>query len=278
MHINCLKSLVGFKTPKVMGILNLTPDSFYDGGSYKSDLVALQQVESMLKDGANFIDVGGQSTRPTSEYLSADTEIKRIIPLIKRMTQEFPEILISVDTFYAAVAEQAVDAGAAIINDISGGNLDDKMLETVAKLQVPYIMMHMRGTPQTMQNKENKQYNNLIQDILYYFSEKIERAYELGVRDVIIDPGFGFSKTPQQNLEIVRKLNLFKSIDLPILMGVSRKSSICKTLDVKPDKALNGTTVLNTLSLLNGANILRVHDVREAWEAVRLVEAYKVQA
>lgn len=274
MTINCRGELIDFSTPKVMGILNLTPDSFYDGGSYKSDKEALTKVEKMLKEGADFIDIGGQSTRSTSEFLSPQEELKRVLPLVEAVVKGFPEARLSIDTFYSLVAKETVIRGVGVVNDISGGNLDDQMMETVAALQVPYIMMHMRGKPQNMQSKAHTTYKNMLQEIIYYFSEKIEQARKLRINDLIIDPGFGFSKTVEQNFELVRNLDLFKNFELPILMGVSRKSTICKTLGIKPAEALNGTTVLNTLSLLNGASILRVHDVKEAVECVKIIQAY----
>ena len=274
MTINCKGELIDLKTPKIMGILNLTPDSFYDGGSYKTDKSILLKVERMLNDGADFIDIGGQSTRPTSEFLSVEEESKRVLPILEKINKAFPEAIISIDTFYSEVARKAVENGAAIINDISAGNLDDKMIKTAANLQVPYIMMHMRGKPQTMQSQKNVVYDNMLQEIILYFSEKIKQAQELGLNDIILDPGFGFSKTVKGNLALIKNLNLFKNLEFPILMGVSRKSSICKILETTPDQALNGTTVLNTISLLNGVNVLRVHDIREAWEAIQLFEAY----
>ncbi|HLS30426.1 MAG TPA: dihydropteroate synthase [Flavobacteriaceae bacterium] len=274
MTINCKGRLIDLSSPKIMGILNLTPDSFYDGGSYKSDKDALLQVEQMLEHGATFIDIGGQSTRPSSTFLTAEEELKRILPVIENILTRFPKALISVDTFYSEVARQAVNRGVAMINDISAGNIDEQMIKTVAELQVPYVMMHMRGLPQNMQSTENTTYENMLQEILLYFSEKLNQARLLGLNDIIIDPGFGFSKTVEHNFELIRNLDLFKSLDLPILMGVSRKSTICKTLGITPKEALNGTSVLNSLSLLNGANIIRVHDIREAWECIQLIEAY----
>lgn len=272
MTINCRGRLINFEEPKIMGILNITPDSFYDGGRYKSEKTILARVEKMLVDGATFIDVGGQSTRPGAEFLTPDQESQRVVPIVELVHQEFPEAIISVDTFHATVAEKTVQAGAALINDISAGSLDAKMMQTVAKLQVPYIMMHMRGTPKTMQSMTD--YDDMMQQILYYFSEKITEASALGINDLIIDPGFGFSKTIAQNFTLLRETELFKVLELPILLGVSRKSTICKSLNISPDQALNGTTVLNTLSLLKGGDILRVHDVREAWECVQLVKQF----
>jgi dihydropteroate synthase len=256
-----------------MGILNLTPDSFYDGGKYKNESEIMSQVYMMLKFGATFIDVGAYSSRPDAEHISEDDELKRLLPIISLILKEFPEILMSIDTFRSQVAKQGVEAGAALINDISAGLMDKKMLETVAKLQVPYIMMHMKGTPQTMQQKT--QYENLIKDMLFYFSERITKAKALGIVDVIVDPGFGFAKTREQNFELLNQLELFKILDKPILTGISRKSMIYKTLENSAKEALNGTTVLNTVALQKGTSILRVHDVKEAVECIQLLEQLK---
>jgi dihydropteroate synthase len=273
MYINCKGRLLDLSTPKVMGILNLTPDSFYDGGRRDSREEHLRQAEKMLKEGADLIDVGAYSSRPGATDISEAEELQRLIPVIEDLINEFPDVLLSVDTFRSEVARKGVETGAAMINDISAGNLDDKMMETVAQLQVPYVMMHMRGNPQTM--KDLNTYEDLVQDILFYFSQKIDRARELGINDLIIDPGFGFSKNIAQNFELVSKLQLFKILQLPVLSGLSRKSLIYKTLNSTPDEALNGTTVLNTVALMNGAKILRVHDVKEAVECVKLVEHLK---
>lgn len=270
MNINCKGHLIDFSTPKIMGILNLTPDSFYDGGRHNTETDLLDHAEVMLQEGATFIDVGAYSSRPGALDISEREELNRIVPVVKALVHRFPKIILSIDTFRSEVARQCVDAGAAIINDISGGNLDSNMLKTVAQLQVPYILMHMRGNPKNM--KELNSYDDLVQDILYYFSEKITEARELGINDLIIDPGFGFSKNMSQNFELMSKLDLFQILELPILSGISRKSMIYKTLRTTPDEALNGTTVLNTISLLKGANILRVHDVKEAVECVALVK------
>lgn len=256
-----------------MGILNLTPDSFFDGGKYKNESEILSQVYMMLKSGATFIDIGAYSSRPDAEHINEDEEIKRLLPIISLILKEFPEILISIDTFRSQVAKQGIEAGAALINDISAGNLDCQMLETVAKLKVPYIMMHMKGTPQTMQQQTN--YQNLIKDILFYFSERIAKAKALGIVDIVVDPGFGFAKTKEQNFELLSHLELFKILDKPILIGFSRKSMIYKTLENSAKEALNGTTVLNTVALQKGASILRVHDVKEAVECVKLIEQLK---
>ncbi|WP_417289802.1 dihydropteroate synthase [Corallibacter sp.] len=268
MTINCKGKLIDLSTPKVMGILNLTPDSFFDGGQNKSEKSITEQVALMLQEGATFIDIGAYSSRPNADFVSEADELKRLLPIITLLTKTFPDICISIDTFRSEVAKQAIHAGAAIINDISAGQLDNKMLETVAKLQVPYIMMHIRGTPKTMQQLTS--YNNLTKDILFYFSEKITEAKALGIIDIIVDPGFGFAKTREQNFELLNNLELFKHIEKPLLAGVSRKSMIYKTLNITPKEALNGTTVINTMALQKGASILRVHDVKEAMECVKL--------
>lgn len=271
MTINCKGNLIDLSTPKVMGILNLTPDSFYDGGKYKNEKDILTSVEGMLNEGATFIDAGAYSSRPNADDVSQDEEISRILPVVQLILKYFPDTLISIDTFRSEVAKQCINAGAALINDISAGKLDDYMLQTVANLKVPYIMMHMRGTPKTMQQQTN--YNNIIKDITYYFSERLAAAKALGIIDVIIDPGFGFAKTTEQNFEILNALELFKIIDKPLLAGVSRKSMIYKTLNSTASEALNGTSVLNTIALQKGAKILRVHDVKEAVECVKLIKA-----
>lgn len=269
--INCKGQLIDLSTPHVMGILNLTPDSFYDGGNYSNNTAILKQVEHMLKQGATFIDVGAYSSRPDATHVNQDEELKRIVSVVELLIQNFPDILLSIDTFRSQVAKTCIEAGAAIINDISAGMLDQNMLETVGKLQVPYIMMHMRGTPQTMQ--QHTQYNDLLKDMLLYFSERIQQARAHGIIDCIIDPGFGFSKTTAQNFELLNKLELLQLTDLPLLVGVSRKSMIYKTLNTSADQALNGTSVINTISLQKGASILRVHDVKEAMECITLTKA-----
>lgn len=268
MTINCKGNLIDLSTPKVMGIINITPDSFYDGGKYKNDSELLSQVYMMLKSGATFIDVGAYSSRPNAIHISEKEELQRILPIVKLLTKEFPAILLSIDTFRSSVARQTIEAGAAMINDISAGHGDSKMLQTITDFRVPYIMMHMKGTPQTMQQETT--YDHLIKDILYYFSERIAKAKALGISDLIIDPGFGFAKTQEQNFELLNHLELFKIIEKPILIGISRKSMIYKKLDTTADQALNGTTVLNTIALQKGASILRVHDVKEAVECVKL--------
>ena len=252
-----------------MGILNVTPDSFYDGGNFNTQKAILNQVEKMISEGADFIDVGGYSSRPGAKDLSVDEEIARVIPVVKAINKSLPDCLISVDTFRAEVAKQAIDVGAVMVNDISGGSLDDSMFEVIASNRVPYILMHMRGTPQSMTSHVD--YDNIIKDIIDYFQIKIKQLRERGIIDVILDPGIGFAKTIDQNFELLRHLDHFQILDRPLLVGLSRKSLIWKTLETTPDNALNGTTVLNTTALLKGASILRVHDVKEAVEAVKLI-------
>ena len=273
MTINCNGKLIDLSSPKVMGILNVTPNSFFDGGKHANENAILTQVEKMLLEGAAFIDIGGYSSKPSAEFVSEEEELHRLIPVIKDVVKEFPDVIISVDTFRSKVAKEAIENGAAIINDISTGNLDAKMMETVAKLQVPYIMMHMKGTPQTMQSLA--QYENIVKEMLFYFSQKIAQARSLGINDLILDPGFGFAKTLEQNFEVLSKLELFQMTELPLLVGVSRKSMVYKTLETTAEFALNGTTSLNTISLLKGAKILRVHDVKEAVECVKLHQQLK---
>ena len=269
MTINCNGKLIDLATPKVMGVLNLTPNSFFDGGKYSNELSVLNQVERMLSDGATFIDIGAYSTKPGAEFVSEGEEIDRLIPVLKLILKTFPETLISVDTFRSKVAKISVENGACIINDISAGSLDENMCQTVANMQVPYIMMHMKGTPQTMQGLTD--YKNITKEMLFYFSEKVATARNFGINDIIIDPGFGFAKTTAQNFEVLSNLELFQMLELPMLVGISRKSMIYKTLGTTPQFALNGTTVLNTVALQKGANILRVHDVKEAVECIKLI-------
>lgn len=269
MTINCKGTLIDLSSPKVMGILNITPDSFFDGGKYKNDTDILIHVKKMLVDGATFIDVGAYSSKPGAVKISEDQEIKRILPVIDLLIREFPDIIISVDTFRSKVAELSINAGAAIINDISGGNMDENMFKTVAKLQVPYIIMHMLGTPQNMQ--KNPIYSDITHELISFFSDKIFKLHQLKLNDIIIDVGFGFGKTIDHNFELLKNLSLFKNLDTPVLVGISRKSMLYKTLDISAQEALNATTSANTIALLNGANILRVHDVKEAVEAIKIV-------
>jgi len=272
--INCKGKLIDLNRPKIMGILNVTPDSFYDGGQYTSEKDILLKVEKMLKDGATFIDVGAYSSRPNAKDVSTEQELYRSLKAINLIIKKFPEALISVDTFRSKVAQEAIDAGACMINDISGGSLDDNMFQTVAKLQVPYILMHMQGTPQDMQS--NPHYDDIIFEIRAYFSEKINQLQKLGVNDIILDVGFGFGKTIEHNYELLKNLDLFKIFDLPLLAGLSRKSMLYKVLDTDAKKALNATSVANTIALQNGASIIRVHDVKEAFEAIQIVNQLAV--
>ncbi|NLU30862.1 MAG: dihydropteroate synthase [Bacteroidales bacterium] len=269
--ININGELLDFSTPLVMGILNVTPDSFYSGSRKQSEEEIVSRVCQILEEGGKIVDIGGQSTTPTSTLIPAKEELKRLEPTLRLIRKEFPNTILSIDTFYSEVAGPAVEKyGVNIINDISGGQIDDNMFETVARLNVPYILMHMRGTPQTMQ--QHTHYDNFIQDILYYFSEKLSKLNLLGVNDIIIDPGFGFSKTTDQNYQLMAYLKYFNIFDVPILVGISRKSMIYKLLECTPQESLNGTSALNTFALLSGANILRVHDVKEAVECVKIVE------
>ena len=268
MTINCKGQLIDLSTPKVMGILNITPDSFYDGGNHKNEKDILNHVELMLHEGATFIDVGAYSSRPNADHVSEVDELKRILPIVSLIIKEFPNTLLSIDTFRSQVAKQCIEVGASLINDISAGHLDNNMLQTIADLKVPYIMMHMRGTPQNMQQQTN--YSNLTKEIIHYFSERISAAKKIGIIDIIVDPGFGFSKTLEQNYELLNKLELLNMLDKPILAGISRKSMIYKTLETSANEALNGTSVLNTVALQKRASILRVHDVKEAMECIKL--------
>lgn len=268
MTINCKGSLIDLSVPKVMGILNITPDSFYDGGKYSSESDIIQQVENMLSEGATFIDIGAYSSRPGAHHISEKEELQRILPVVDLLLKEHPEILISVDTFRSTVARETINHGAAMINDISGGNMDSNMFATVAELQVPYIVMHMMGTPQNMQ--DNPSYENVTTELIAFFADKISTLRNLKLNDIIIDVGFGFGKTVAHNFELLQNLALFKNLDVPILAGMSRKSMLYKTLGITPQEALNATTSANTIALLNGASILRVHDVREAMEAVQI--------
>ena len=269
--INCKGKLIDLTTPKVMGILNITPDSFFDGGKFRSDANILKHTEKMLNEGATFIDVGGYSSRPNAQHISEDEELKRVIPIVELLIKIFPEVLISIDTFRSNVATKCVNIGACMINDISAGNMDVKMFTIVAKLQVPYIIMHMQGTPQTMQ--KSPKHVDIVHEVIHYFSKKVNELHALNVNDIIIDVGFGFGKTPEQNYELLKNLSLLKNLEVPILTGISRKSMLYKLLDITPAKALNATTVANTMALLNGTNILRVHDVKEAVEAIIIVNA-----
>ena len=268
--INCKGELITFDKPKVMGIINITPDSFYEGSRHREMNDILKQVDKMMDQGADLVDIGGYSSRPGADDIPLKEELDRVIPVIRNVADKFPQVRISVDTFRSEVARQALDNGAAMINDISAGLLDDAMMDVVSKYQVPYVMMHMKGTPQTM--KSLNQYDDLITEIIHYFSERIRRANELGINDLIIDPGFGFAKNIDQNFELLKRLSHLEHLELPLLIGVSRKSMVHKTLGIKPEEALNGTTALNMLALDRGASILRVHDVKEAVECCKLYD------
>ncbi len=268
MTINCKGNLIDLSTPKVMGILNITPNSFYDGGKFIEENDILLQAKKLISEGATFIDIGAYSSKPKAEYVSEEKELKRIVPVVSLIMKHFPKTLISIDTFRSEVARICIENGASIINDISAGSVDEKMMETVAKYNVPYIMMHKRGTPETMHTMTH--YDNIVKELLLFFSEKVSVARSFGINDLIIDPGFGFAKTLDQNYELLEKLDLFNVLELPLLVGVSRKSMIYNKLKCTPEEALNGTTVLNTIALTKGAKILRVHDVKEAVECVTL--------
>ena len=270
MYINCKGRLIDLDRPRIMGILNITPDSFYDGGKYKTIADLLRQVEKMIREGATFLDMGAYSSRPKAAHITEEDELHRLMPALESVLREFPEAMISIDTFRSAVAKKAIEAGACMINDISGGAMDDHMFQTVAELQVPYVIMHMVGTPKTMQ--QNTLYKNLTTDVIRYFSEKIFELRKLGVNDILIDPGFGFSKTLDQNYELLNNLDLLVSLELPILAGLSRKSMLYRLLNSSPENALNATTAANMIAMIKGARIIRVHDVKEGIEAIRIFE------
>lgn len=273
--LNLRGELICLDMPKVMGILNVTPDSFYDGSRVSGEGEILAQATRMVDEGAHFLDIGGYSSRPGAATVSESDECGRVLPAVKLLARHFPATPLSVDTFRSSVARQAVDAGASLVNDISGGELDPLMFETVADLGVPYILMHMRGTPQTMSTLTD--YDNLLKEMTDYFHTKISRLRALGVRDILLDPGFGFSKTAEQSFSLLQHLRYLTIFGLPILAGLSRKSMIWKTLNTDPAGALNGTTALNTLALANGASILRVHDVKEAAECIALHQKLQQQ-
>ena len=271
--INCKGKLIDLLTPKVMGIINLTPDSFYDGGKLGSEKEIIYQAEKMLKEGATFLDLGGYSSRPGANFVSEADELNRVLPAVKTLIKEFPNVNLSIDTFRSKIAKTCIENGACMINDISAGLLDPQMLEVIANYQVPLVMMHMRGTPETMMLNTN--YENLTNDILYFFSERIAKARALGINDIIVDPGFGFSKKLDQNFELFDDLELFSFLNTPILIGISRKSMIQKTLNISATESLNGTTALHAIALQKGVSILRVHDVKEAFETINLLQNLK---
>lgn len=266
--LNCKGRLLSLEQPVIMGILNITPDSFFDGGKYNQESSILAQTEKMLQEGASIIDIGGMSSRPGAEIISVEEELQRVIPVINKIHRNFPEAIISIDTIQSRVAIESITAGAHIVNDISAGKIDSQMYTAVAKLGVPYILMHMQGKPNNMQDAPK--YEDVLQQVLDFLIEEVGKLRILGVKDIILDPGFGFGKTVAHNYELLKKLSVLKIIGLPILAGISRKSMICKVLKVNPDKALNGTTALNMIALQQGASILRVHDVKEAKETIRL--------
>lgn len=267
--LNLRGRILDLSTPKVMGILNVTPDSFYDGNRHITVSTALHQTEKMVSEGVDIIDIGGYSSRPGADDISEAEELSRVVPIIEGIRKEFSELIISIDTFRTPVARAAIESGASMINDISAGELDPSMFDLVAAVQVPYVAMHMRGTPQTM--IKHTIYTNLVKEVIDHLHTKISKLHQLGVKDVVVDPGFGFAKTAAQNFELLRQLDALKILGQPVLVGLSRKSMIWRTLGITPDEALNGTTTLNTIALLKGASILRVHDVKEAVEAVKLV-------
>ena len=268
--MNCRGKLIEFSRPLVMGILNLTPDSFYDGGKYADVQLVVERVKTMLVEGADIIDIGAMSSRPGATIISEEEELERLLPVLEVLRKQFPKTVFSVDTFRSAVARQAIKNGADIINDISAGTQDEQMFQAIADLQVPYIMMHMQGTPETMQ--KNPEYNDVIKEIGTFFARQIEKLKTIGVNDIIIDPGFGFGKNLDHNYQLLNELEYFNMFELPVLVGFSRKSMINKLLKIKPENALNGTTVLNVLALERGADIIRVHDVKEAKQAISIVE------
>lgn len=271
--LNCKGRLLVIDQPIVMGIINTTPDSFYSGSRTNIIDDILFRTEKMINDGATILDVGGQSTRPKSEQISAEEELKRVLPAINAIHKNFPGQIISIDTFYSTVAKQAVDAGASIVNDVSAGTMDEKLLSTVAQLKVPYVLMHMLGKPKTMQ--QNPEYKNVTLEVFDFLNFKIAELIKLGIHDIIADVGFGFGKTFSHNFQLLRELSFFQQLNKPVMVGLSRKATIYKTLDITPEEALNGTTVMHTIALMNGANILRVHDVKEAVEAIKLFMEYK---
>ena len=274
--LNCRGKIINLSAPLVMGILTITPDSFFDGGALTNSESVLKKARLMIAEGADILDLGAASSKPGSPLIDPDTEQQRLMPALTAIKDRFPEITISVDTYHASTAARAVEAGAHIINDISAGHIDEQMMRVAAEYRTPYIMMHMLGTPESMQ--KNISYNDLIQEIIAYFSNRIELARKFGIHDLIIDPGIGFGKTLEQNYQMLANLHYFQIFELPILLGLSRKSMINKVLDVAPQEALNGTTVLNSIALLQGAHILRVHDVKQAKEAIKIVSQYKAAA
>ncbi len=274
--LNCRGKIINLSVPAVMGVINVTPDSFFERSRYRHPLNAINKAEALLAEGATILDIGAASTRPGASLISPEDEQKRLIPALDAVLKQFPEAIISVDTYNSATARIAIESGASMINDISAGNIDSQMFSTVAGLQVPYIIMHMRGIPANMQNFLT--YNDVTKEVIFFFAEKIDTLRSLGLHDIIIDPGFGFSKSLEQNYRLLADLDYFNIFGLPLLAGLSRKSMINKVLNTTPEEALNGTTVLNTLALIKGASILRVHDAKEASEAIKIADFYLHQA
>jgi dihydropteroate synthase len=272
LTINCNGKILNLNSAVVMGIINITPDSFFEGHLNKKDSDLLLMAEKMIEDGASILDIGGQSTKPGSKRISAEEELSRVIPALDLIRKNFPEIIISIDSYYSKVAAHAIESGADMVNDVSAGSLDEEMIPTVGKLKVPYVCMHMQGTPETMQ--QNPFYDKITLEVVQFFTKKIEACRKAGINDIIIDPGFGFGKTLEHNFTLLREMKCLQILDCPVLAGVSRKGMIYKTLSTTPEKALNGTTVANTLALINGAKILRVHDVKEAKEAITIFNAF----
>jgi dihydropteroate synthase len=272
--LNCRGKIINLSTPVVMGIMNLTPDSFYDGGRYKNDWEVIKHAGQMFDEGALILDLGAASSRPGAGLIDPEKEKKRLLPALELVLKNFPDAIVSIDTYNATTAETAIKNGAHMINDISAGSVDSCMHETIAQLQVPYVIMHMKGVPETMQS--NPAYDDPVKEIAYYFSQKVDQLRELGVHDIIIDPGFGFGKSVQDNYRLLEKLEYFKIFELPVMVGVSRKSMINRVLEISPPDALNGTTALNTIALQKGADILRVHDVKQAIEAIKIVQMLTV--
>jgi dihydropteroate synthase len=270
--LNCKGKLILIEKPLVMGILNINSDSFYTGGRFQNIEAIIMKAEQMIEEGADIIDIGGQSTRPGSERITAEEELQRVLPVIEMLIKKSVKVLLSIDTYYASVAKAAIHAGASVVNDISAGEMDKNMIDTVASMGVPYVCMHLKGVPETMHL--NIEYENIITEVLDFFIKKINECRLAGIKDVIIDPGFGFGKTIQHNLILLKNLSVFKMMGKPIMAGLSRKSTIYKTLHTTAEESLNGSTVLNTIALQNGADILRVHDVKEARETAILTEAY----
>jgi dihydropteroate synthase len=270
--LNCKGRLLVIEKPVVMGILNLTPDSFYSGSRVQEMEQVLQRAGQMIDEGATILDIGGQSTRPGSNRISAEEELQRVLPAIKSIKEKYPSAFLSIDTYHSTVAKEAVDAGADMVNDISAGEMDKQMLSTVAAINVPYVAMHMKGTPETMQ--QNATYEDVTKEVVDYFIHKMEACKNAGIKDIIIDPGFGFGKTIEHNFQLLKKLEVLKIFNVPVLAGLSRKSTIYKTLQLSAEESLNGTTVLNTIAITKGAAVLRVHDVKEAMQVIQLYEAY----